>query len=127
MSAVEEYRKADAETTYTSPQELSTARKAKAAIAELEAELSGTQAALNAIIKGNVEACKERNAARAELAKLKGENERLKCCGNCKHSEYDGSFFDCEWQPRGEDEWDDLAYPSLNLCCYSPSRWEARP
>ena len=63
----------------------------------------------------------------AELATLKGESERLKCCGNCKHSEYDGSYFDCEWRPRGEDEWDELAHPSLTLCCYSPSRWDARP
>ena len=64
---------------------------------------------------------------KAELVALKVENKRLKCCGNCKHSEYDGSYFDCKWQPRGEDEWDDLAYPSLTLCCYAPSRWEARP
>ena len=40
-------------------------------ITALEAELQGTQAALNAIIKGNVEACEERNAAQTELAALK--------------------------------------------------------
>lgn len=37
MSAVEEYRLADSETMYTTPQQLSTARKARAAIAEMKA------------------------------------------------------------------------------------------
>jgi len=37
MSAVDEYQLADSETVYTTPQQLSTARRARAAIAELEA------------------------------------------------------------------------------------------
>lgn len=40
MSAADEYRSADSETVYTTPQQLSTARRARAAIAELEAALA---------------------------------------------------------------------------------------
>ena len=86
--------------------------------AEFESGLWHAECIMSAIAADN---------AVAELAALKAENDRLKVCGNCGHSEFDGSYFDCEWQPRGEDEWDELAHPSLTLCCYSPSRWEARP
>jgi len=77
VSAVDDYREADSETTYTSPQEAATARKARAAIAELEAE-----------------------------------NERLKVCGNCK------------WF-RAEEFQYYISAP--DKCDFTPTRWEKRP
>ena len=73
MRAVEEYREADSETTYTTPQEAATARKARAAIAELEAEAEATLLVVTDIMR-------QRNEAQAELAARKSQD-----CIGCKH------------------------------------------
>ena len=71
--------------------------------------------------------CNERIAElEAELAALRAENKRLRCCGNCHHSEYDGSWFGCEFNPT-DDECNDDMHPATQLCPLSPSEWEARP
>ena len=71
MSAVEEYREADSETTYTTPQEAATARKARAAITELEAENAGYKDGAQRLIESNTRLLKRAEQAEAELAALK--------------------------------------------------------
>ena len=58
------------------------------------------------------------------LAELEAENKRLRCCGNCRHSEYDGSWFGCEFNPT-DDEGNDDMHPATQLCPFSPSEWQA--
>jgi len=60
-------------------------------------------------------------AAQAEVA-------RLRVCGNCHNQYWDGSTFECDFCPCGDDvadEPNDDVYPSAP-CCLTPSRWTAR-
>jgi hypothetical protein len=66
MSAVDDYREADSKTTYTTPQEAATARKARAAIAELEAEKKDLQWRKDEMTK----------ALQSRIAELESERER---------------------------------------------------
>jgi hypothetical protein len=57
----------------------------------------------------------------AELAALKAENERLKCCGNC--GSYGVNFSDCNDDP--DEELPDAEVEASDPCHFTPSRWQA--
>ena len=59
------------------------------------------------------------------IAEMKAEREALRCCGNCRHSEYDGSWFGCDLNPV-DDEGNDDMNPATERCPLSPGQWEPR-
>ena len=74
-------------------------------------------------VKYNAEEFADR--LQTELAAKDAEIERLKVCGTCRHQYWDGSTFECEFNPCGDDiadEPNDDVAPSAP-CCLHPSRW----
>lgn len=59
------------------------------------------------------------------LVEMEGEVARLRVCGTCGHQYFDGSAFECEFNPCGDDvadEPNDNVHPTAH-CCFSPPCW----
>lgn len=63
--------------------------------------------------------------AEAELAALKAENERLRCCGNCKWFRAE-DYQNCGHPDVSIDEQGEYYISAPDKCDFTPSRWTAR-
>ncbi|MEN6426078.1 MAG: hypothetical protein ABFE13_11985 [Phycisphaerales bacterium] len=115
------------------------AETAEARVKELEEHEEQTHADLGVVLgtDDTLYECARRMRDRAETAEsalaaseqarreAEAERDRLQRCGTCEHSEWDGSCFECEYHPCGED-WSDEADDDVSpggQCCFAPSRW----